>query len=368
ANKCIEDINIFEKQVEPKEDFFGIAEGPFKYKKINLFDKKIAQIKEKDLLELANLSIDAALKNAKRVSGILHLSNSENYLFTSKNVKAKEKETAAYFSIRAFLDKNASGHSVCVSRNLKDFEPDKAGLEAGEFAKKSANPVEIKPGKYTILFHPLAFAVLLERIGHAASIFDVENGASWFTNCIGKQISPEFINIYDNGILKNGLGSSLFDAEGVPTQNTPIIEKGIFKTYLYNTSYARKYKTKSTGNAGLLSPRPTNIYLAPSKKSFEELLSDIKNGIYITNLWYTRFQNYTSGEFSTIPRDAAFIIENGELKTSIKNLRISDNMPNLLKNISDLASDIKQIRSWEVETPTWTPHVLVDNLNITKPV
>ncbi|MGC9058602.1 MAG: TldD/PmbA family protein [Candidatus Nanoarchaeia archaeon] len=366
---CVANIETFAQHLEPKTDYFGIAEGPFKYSEIpERWDKKISNITEKEILELADLGIDAALKSgAKRASGILEFEETENVLLTSGNVKTSTKGTAAYFSIRALLDKSSSGHATLAECSLKKFNLSAAGQQAGEFAKAMANPSDAVPGKYDVLFSPLAFAVLLECIGQATSIFSVEAGTSWFSDKIGQKIAPEFVNICDDGRLPGGLGSCPYDDEGVPTQRTAVIEKGVLKTFLYNTSYARKYKTKTTANAGLFAPEPTNIILEAGSQEPNALLKDIKKGIYITNLWYTRFQNYATGDFSTIPRDAAFLVERGHLKP-IKGIRLSDNMQNLLKNIAAIANDQKQILSWEVSKPTWCPHVLVKDLNITKPM
>ena len=95
---------------------------------------------------------------------------------------------------------------------------------------------------------------------------------------------------------------------------------------------------------------------------------DVKKGIYITNTWYTRFSNYLAGDFSTIPRDGIFLIEKGEIKYPIRGIRVSDNMLNVLKNVKAVGNDPKQILFWlEVTTPTIAPHVLVKDVNITKP-
>jgi PmbA protein len=121
--------------------------------------------------------------------------------------------------------------------------------------------------------------------------------------------------------------------------------------------------TETTANAGLIAPRSFNILFDCKKGD----VFDVKEGIYITNVWYTRFQNYANGDFSTIPRDGAFLIKNGEIVQSLKGLRISDNMLNILKNIKYSNKKVIQIKSWEAEIPTFTPEVLVNNVNITKP-
>ncbi|WP_456321235.1 metallopeptidase TldD-related protein, partial [Palaeococcus sp. (in: euryarchaeotes)] len=133
-----------------------------------------------------------------------------------------------------------------------------------------------------------------------------------------------------------------------------------------NTSMARKYKRETTANAGLIMPRAWNIHVKPGDYSKEELFSEVKRGIYITNVWYTRFQNYVKGDFSTIPRDGAFLIENGEITKPIRNIRVSDNMQHILEGINALGKELYHIHWWEVDTPVFTPYVLVKDVGITK--
>ncbi len=110
-------------------------------------------------------------------------------------------------------------------------------------------------------------------------------------------------------------------------------------------------------------------YCAPERKQeLYEMVSEVRNGIWITNLWYTRFQNYLTGEFSTIPRDAIFLIENGKITTPIVNIRMTDSFLRLLQNIAALGKDVQQIKSWEAEVPTFTPSLLVKDVEITAPV
>ena len=116
----------------------------------------------------------------------------------------------------------------------------------------------------------------------------------------------------------------------------------------------------------MVAPEPTNVVLREGDRSFEELLEELGNGLYITNNWYTRFQNYSNGDFSTIPRDGIFLVEGGEIKSPIKEIRISDNMQRLLMNITALGNESCHIHWWEAETPCFTPHVLMRDVNITR--
>ena len=133
------------------------------------------------------------------------------------------------------------------------------------------------------------------------------------------------------------------------------------------------YETQTTGNSGLvemgqglkmLLPINSNIVFENGDHTFEELLETKKPTIYVTCNWYTRWQNYQTGEFSTIPRDAMFLIEKGEMKP-IKNIRVSDNMLRMFENVTALGNDRTQVFWWEVDTPTFISTVKVKDCRIT---
>jgi PmbA protein len=139
-----------------------------------------------------------------------------------------------------------------------------------------------------------------------------------------------------------------------------------------------KIGAKSTGNSDLgymvaegtgpqaLFPKPSNFVYSPGDFSLQEMIEDSqKPTIYLTSNWYTRYTNYIEGTFSTIPRDGSFLIENGEIKHSIRKIRLSDNLLRMSANISAIGKHLTQIQWWEVTTPTFIPSIKVENCHIT---
>jgi len=355
------------KLLQENKNYLGIANGPFKYKPVaKLFDKKIINADATDMVEAM---INSALKNSKNTAGILYTSYNERNLETSSNVSASEKSTSIQLSIRAFNADDESGHAASCSRVLSKINPDELGRRAGEISKLAKNPEKAEEGKFDIMFEPIAIANLLNLTNRSASAFMVDSGFSFLKDKLNRKIGSSIVNLVDDGRKDNGYFSALFDDEGVPTQTTIIIKKGVLKNYLHNTSTAKKYKTKTTANAGLIAPSPTNTILKEGKITKEKLIKEIDKGLYVTNVWYTRFQNYLSGDFSTIPRDGIFLIKNGEIVKSLKGIRITDNLQRILENISSLANKSEWIIWWGLEgqSPVLTPHVLVKNVNITMP-
>ncbi len=100
--------------------------------------------------------------------------------------------------------------------------------------------------------------------------------------------------------------------------------------------------------------------------SVEEMIKECKRAVYVTNNWYTRYQNYMKGEYSTIPRDATFLIENGSIKYAINGTRISDSIPRQLSSIKAIGKERRWIKWWEVEIPVYTPTILVEKTKLTR--
>ncbi len=367
AEKAADKLIKFAKSAPENKSYRGIAQGPFEYPNIkDTYDSTIDELgagcitKVEEALELADEL------GAKRAAGVFESYSDKSYVLTSNNVEAEQKGTGVYFSIRGFASKHASGHMVAVARKLDLLEMEQAVRKAVQIAKDSQNPKTVDTGKYDILFDHLPFSNLIDYFGNATSIFSVEAGLSCLANKVGEQVAcPEF-NLSDDGTFTNGFSSTKFDEEGAPTRNTPIVENGVLKTYLHNTSSAIRHNTKTTANAGIVSPDPHNLVLQAGNYSKDELISSIDKGIYITNIWYTRFQNYHTGDFSTIPRDGAFLIENGKIVHPVKDIRLSDNLLNIMKSVSKLGKERKQVYGWEVETPTITPMAVVSDVSITK--
>jgi len=346
--------------------FGGFAKGSFRYAKSNA-DKKLQDLE--DLSEYVFEAIGAAEKEVGSQidsGGILFTKFEDVYLVSSEGPVSVDSRSAIELSIRAFSEREASGHSVECSSTLKDFKPSRAGAKAGEIAKLAKNPKVGEEGIYDVIFDPLIFGSLLGVWGSMVSAFSVLIQQSVFINKLGQKVAPQNVTLKDNPSTYS-MANRIFDDEGVPTRENVFIDHGVLKTYLHNTSTAKIFKTETTANAGLVAPNAWSVEMDPGDMRREELFKQVKRGLYLTNTWYTRFQNYAKGDFSTIPRDGIFLIENGEIKQSLKDLRISDNASSLLDNIAGISKERQHVHWWgEADPPSLSPYVLIKDVHITK--
>jgi len=345
----------------------GIVKGTFKYSKPTA-DKTLQELENPS--EYVLEAIEAAKKEAGAeitAGGILYTKYEDVYLVSSEGPMGQDARSAIELSIRAFSQIDASGHGVECCSSLRDFNPSRAGEKAGKIAKLAKNPKQGEEGKYDVIFDPLFFGSMLGTWGSMASAYSVMIQLSVFVNKLGQKVASDIVTLRDKP-AEYSVNNRVFDDEGFPVQENVFIDKGVLKTYLHNTSTAKIFKTKTTGNAGLVQPTSWNIEMDPGDMSKDELFSEVKRGLYLTNTWYTRFQNYATGDFSTIPRDGIFLIENGEIKQSWKDLRLSDNALRLLNQITGISKERQHVHWWlEAEPPSLAPYVLAKDIQLTRP-
>ncbi len=214
-------------------------------------------------------------------------------------------------------------------------------------SKRAVDQLELKPpkaGTYTVVIDPILTGLFVhEAFGHLSEgdfIFD--NPAMQEFMKFGKKFGEKFLNILDGGKIPNHRGSFLFDDEGISAQNTSLIKEGILVGRLHSRETAGKLNEKPTGNARCLDyrfppiVRMTNTWIEPQDNSPEELISDIKFGIWAGN-W---LGGQTNGEMFTFASGEAKMIRHGELAEPIKDVNLTGNVFQTLKDIDGIGNDM----------------------------
>lgn len=349
-----------------------LPRGPFTYHTIQgNYDARVSRSTEK-LTDAVETSINSGLDaGAKRISGVLAATEWKRTLMTSTGNAGKERGTLLELTVRAFVDADSSGQGVSCSTTFQDFNPRTAGTEAGQIAKMATKPIQGDEGVYQVVFGPSLMANLLDTAAMSASAYAVEIGMSYFADRVGQKVASDKFTLTDDQQFPGGPGAHAFDDEGYPTNPTSIVENGVLKTLLHSSYTAKKFNAELTGHgyysgsSGIV-PSPSNLVATAGDYSKEEMFREVTDGIYITNNWYTRFQNYHTGDFSTICRDGIFKISNGEITDSLKDLRISDNMPRILQSINGISKERQWMKWWEVDIPILLSYFLVDKVRITR--
>ncbi|OPY34682.1 MAG: peptidase PmbA [Methanomassiliicoccales archaeon PtaU1.Bin124] len=344
-----------------------LPQGPLLYDDRLMNSEPVTQ-DPKDLMSMVREAIDAARREgAERVAGSMMARNIKLTLHTSADAFGTMERGGLEISLRAFSGPEASGHGLSVASTERDFHPSESGSEAGRLAHRAASPIEGTAGRMDAVFGPMVVADLMQQVGRMASAFHVDSGMSFLRGRLGHEVASKGVTLWDDATNPNSYGAQPFDQEGLPTQRKAIIEDGVLMTYLHNSTTAAKEGVESTANAGLVAPSPFSLAMSPGGRSLESLISGIDHGIYVTNDWYLRYQNFGNGDLSFIPRDAMFLIEGGSIGASLKELRVSDNVLRMLSNIDGIGQQRKMVKWWEVDTPVLVPAVSVKDVNFTRP-
>lgn len=350
----------------------NLPKGPFTYEPVpETYDARIPKMTS-ELADMAEEAINAVLaEGAQRSSGTLITSEWQRFVKTSAGAEGQDRGTNIELSVRAFVDDNSSGQGISCGTRLEDFNAKSAAIEAASIANQARNPVPGDQGKFTVLFGPSIMADFLSRTADFASAYYVDLGLSFLAGKVGQKVVSEKLTLIDDPRIPGGMNSCSLDEEGYPTRRTAIIEGGILRTYLHSSYSVAKYGGELTGNTFFvggtwgMAPVPLNVVVEPGDCRLENLFEQVRDGLYLTNNWYTRFQNYQTGDFSSICRDGAFTIKSGRIERPVSGLRISDNMPRILQSIRSLSMERKWIKWWEVPTPVYLPHIVVDDVGIT---
>lgn len=255
------------------------------------------------------------------------------------------QETKAQFSLTASLSDTASGWAQGYDQDVKKIDIENIAQTAVFKALLSSNPIELPPGKYTVILEEAAVASLLlflGFLGFGAKTFT--QGRSFMAEKIGEKITGDNITIVEDPYdpVMNGMP---FDYEGVVKKKVPLIENGVAKGVVYNSYYANKAGVESTGHAlppnNTFGPYPKNMVMAPGNSSLEEMITSTEKGILITHFWYINYMNPMKTMVTGTTRDGTFLIENGKIKSAVKNMRIGQSILEAFSNVEMMSKDRK---------------------------
>ena len=229
--------------------------------------------------------------------------------------------------------------------------PESIGLHAGQRAVKRLGSRKMPTGQIPVVFDPRVSGSLLGALAGAISGASVARGTSFLKDKLGQTLFPEHITIIDDPFRERGLRSRPFDAEGLLPSKRKIIDKGVLTTWLMDLRSARQLNLTSTGHAsrspgGTPSPSASNLYMEAGTLTPAELIRDIKQGFYVTDLMGMGVNGVT-GDYSQAAN--GFWIEKGEILFSVNEMTIAGNLKDMFHTLTP-ANDLEFLRG--VDAPT----------------
>lgn len=369
AQFLVESIKNTAKLIE-KEEQGIIFKGSKKYHKKNVYNKAIEDMKISDAIKTC-LDIEKKLfAYDKRISEVVTIGFEkevgETTLANTYGLKLKAKSgTYTYYAQISAKDGEEirTGFKVFASMDPNEFNPDEFVKEVAEDALQKLGSVQCKSKKYPVILNPETASILLKFFLNPIDYEEVEKKSSYFIGKLDTQVASKKLNVIENGLAKN-IFFDYFDDEGVAVEKRDIIKKGVLKTYLYTLETAKKAGVEPTGNGvnvgGKTIAKLNQIFVKPGRKSEEELIAGIKEGVYINDLQGMHAgMNQRSGNFSL--QSAGFMIRDGKLAEPLSLITVADNILNVFMNVKDIGSNSKLV----ISTSTTCPSILIKKMSIT---
>ncbi len=311
---------------------------------LNLYDPKIPKLSADEKIKLALETEKIALSD-KRINNS-HGARCRTYeirriLANSKGFSGEYNETNCYIFLglqAGETDSKVEGYWISSKRHFKDLEPpEKIAKKAVERTLRQLGAKKIKTQNVPVVIEPNQTSGILEFLFECVAGTSIYRKSSFLVDKLGQKIGNEQVTVIDDALMPGGLGSRPFDSEGVPTQTTTVIDKGVLENYLCNTYASRKLKLKSTGNCLGTGVGAHNFYLKPGNHTPEEIIKSVDRGLLLTRTIGFGL-NPVTGDIS---RGAFGLwIEKGEIVYPVTEITISANMGNILNEIEMIGNDL----------------------------
>jgi PmbA protein len=351
----------------PEDPYVGLAEpGELArgWPDLDLLDP--AEPAPATLIERAKVSEDAA----RAVSGVTNSDGAaaswgraRAAMVASNGFAATYEGSQHYVGVSVIAGEGVAmetDHDYSSAVHAADLaDPGAIGRSAGERAVKRLNARKVATGKYPVLFDRRVAGGLLRHLIGAISGPSVARGTSFLKDKLGQRIFSAGIGIVDDPHVQRGHRSKPFDGEGVANRRRNIVSDGVLETWLLDLGSARQLGLKTTGHAsrGTSSPpgpSPTNVWLERGAVTREELIGDVAQGLYVTELMGMGVNGVT-GDYS---RGATgFWIEGGAIAYPVHEITIAGNLKDMFLALTP-ASDL------QFKTGIDAPTVRIDSMTV----
>ncbi|MHC0052283.1 TldD/PmbA family protein [Actibacterium sp. D379-3] len=257
----------------------------------------------------------------------------------------------------AGMERDYNGESRIFQADLPDAA--EVGRIAAERTIARAGVRKPKTGAYPVLFDERISSSLIGHLLSAINGAAIARGASWLRGAMGQQVLPAHLSLIEDPHRARISGSRPFDAEGLPTAPSAIVENGVLQRWILDLATARKLGLNSTANAARgvsapPSPAITNVALTQGTQTRDDLLAEMGTGLLVTSMIGTSI-NSNTGDYS---RGASgFWVENGQITYPVNECTIAGNLRDMLKTIRP-ANDARPHLSRQV------PSLLIEGLTL----
>lgn len=290
-----------------------------------------------------------ATQNNLDSAGALSLNKATIGIANSLGIKAIDSFSEVFLKATLMSD-GGSGYAEQACRDISKLDVSSVATTAIQKALAAQDPINLPPGNYPTILEPAAVADMLMSLALCGlGAKSLQEGRSFLKSKLGKKIVSKQVTIWDDALDSRTLQIP-FDFEGVPKQKVVLIKNGLAKAVVYDSYTAQKENRKSTGH-GLPAPNPygplpTHLFMKTGSSSLEEMIASTKRGLLVSRFHYTNLEDPMKTTLTGMTRDGTFLIEDGQIKGGVKNLRFTQNILEALSQIELISKDSELKRSF----------------------
>ncbi|HLH93149.1 MAG TPA: TldD/PmbA family protein [Xanthobacteraceae bacterium] len=346
-------------RVAPEDKYAGLAEPALlakKFPELDLLDPDlpaVAQLEETArAAEAAALAVKGVTKSggASASAGIGGMVLATSGGFTGAYLGSRHR--ASVVAIAGEGTGMENDYDSTSALHIGDLAaPDAIGRSAGERAVRRLNPKKVATKRVPVVFDTRIAGSLIGHLASAINGSAIARKTSFLKDRLGERIFAPGIAIIDDPLRRRGLRSQPFDAEGVAGERRALVADGVLTTWILDCATARELGLKTTGHAqrgvsSTPSPGATNLHLEPGTNTRAELIADIAEGFYVTDLIGSG-ANMVTGDYS---RGASgFWIEHGELTYPVSEVTIAGHLNDIFRTLTP-ANDL--VFRYGINAPT----------------
>ena len=361
-------------QVTTPDEYRKLPEPqPISEEDLEIFDPDFSNVSTAEKIDFLKRVEQAAFDTDKRIAVVDFLIYGDSidhvYLANSKGFSGSYGRTTA-FSVLFAIARDADGSMMQASafeasNFFKNLNPEDIGSRAAKKALSMLGGKPVPTQKTTVVLDHAVGAQILGAIAGALTADAWQRKRSFLLDRMGDTIGSSMVTLMDNGRLKGGLASAPFDAEGVPTKATRLVDEGVLQNLMYDSYTAAKEDKVSTGNAqrnghrGMPGLGASNFYMQAGNKTPEEIIKGVDKGLYVLSVMQTGGINPVTGDCSMSAN--GLWIENGELKQPVGGVTIATSLNDFLMNVTDVGNDMMQVPFGEV---VGVPTLRIDNVTV----
>ncbi len=318
------------------------------------YSERTAQFTPEERARRVGIIVKLASENGLEAAGAFSTNTNHIAVANSLGIFAYEPRTEAESHAVVMADARGSGYTQRMATDASTLDFEAMAREAVEKALRSRNPIDIELGEYEVVLDAYAVADMLQNLVFMGlSATAVQEERSFMNGQFGKQLVDPRVTIYDDGHDPAGLPQT-FDYEGVAKQRVVMIDHGIANAVVYDSFTAAREGKPNTGHAlpapNSYGPMPLNTMLEAGDATLEEMIRGIDRGLYVTRFHYTNTVHPVKTLFTGMTRDGTFLIEHGELTQPVKNLRFT-------QSILDVLRDVRAIGRERIQCTEYLPVV-----------